>query len=202
MPNFMNIDAARLEAAIATSDDTSAPKTPDTQTVDEFQRSMEKSETIARDPDLDMDDTGRPPQLPITPLETMFAGRMPTTATPPSRPEAPVPTGELAEKLLERILVGRDSGGDQEVRLYPSADILPGTEIRLRKGNDGLLHVSLLTDDPASFQTLVAAQDSLKTRLEELGGHVRVHVATESRGEDNDSNRRSRGYVPENEESR
>lgn len=201
MPDFMKIDAARLEAA-GTQNPAPKGERPDNKTVDEFRRSLEKPGATARDTDQDGTEPNRVSQLPVTPLESMFSGRMTATPAPPAQPEPSMPVGKLAEQLLERILVSRDTGGDQEVRLRLGSEILPGTEIRLRKGADGLLHVHLLTDNPASFQTLVAAQDNLKTRLEQLESHVRVDVSSESRGEDGDQNRRSRGYVPETEESR
>ena len=110
--------------------------------------------------------------------------------------------GALAEKLVERILVSGPDGG-HEIRLTLGKDVLPGTEIRLQRGSDGVLSVHLATDNAASFQTLVGAQESLKARLESFEKDVRVEVVSERGGaeaENGDGRRQSRGeYVAPDE---
>ncbi len=205
MPDFMTIDSARLEQAGA-GEKTPEPQQPDKDAVQQFHESME---TKGKDREgrsgaapADVPDDDAPGQMPSLPLNDLFSGRM-TSITPGEvRPEAPMPPGELAEKLVERILVGQTADGGQEVRLRLGPDVLPGTEIRMTKGPDGILQVVLVTDNASSFQTLVAAQDDLKARLERLDNPVRIDITSESGAEDNDSNRRSRGWVPETDETR
>ena len=105
--------------------------------------------------------------------------------------------GALAEKLVERILVSGPDGG-HEIRLTLGKDVLPGTEIRLQRGSDGVLSVQLATDNAASFQTLVGAQESLKARLGSFEKDVRVEVISERGGaeaESGDGRRQSRGSM-------
>ena len=136
------------------------------------------------------------------PLDTLFAGRTAQTAET-AAPSGDAPDlGALAEKLVERILVSGPDGG-HEIRLTLGKDVLPGTEIRLQRGSDGVLSVHLATDNAASFQTLVGAQESLKARLESFEKDVRVEVVSERGGaeaENGDGRRQSRGeYVAPDE---
>lgn len=109
------------------------------------------------------------------------------TASSAQRAEA------LAEHLAERILVSEPSAAGQEVRIQPAGNILPDTEICLVRGTDGLLSAVIHTDNPASFQTLAAAQHDLRARLEASEGQP-VHVELRSSADDdNDPRRRSRG---------
>lgn len=189
-------------------DHESRPEQTDKDAMQRFHNSMETKgkdregrpgDTLTQTPG-DIPDEDTPGQMPSLPLNDLFSGRM-TSITPGEvRPEAPMPPGELAEKLVERILVGQTADGGQEVRLRLGPDVLPGTEIRLTKGPDGVLQVHLVTDNASSFQTLVAAQSDLKARLENLDSPVRIDITSESGAEDNDSNRRSRGWIPETDE--
>ena len=135
------------------------------------------------------------------PLDTLFAGRMAQAEAAAPSGDAP-DLGALAEKLVERILVSGPDGG-HEIRLTLGKDILPGTEIRLQRGIAGMLSVRLATDNAASFQTLVGAQESLKARLEPFEKDVRVEVVSEGDGaeaENGDGRRQSRGeYVAPDE---
>jgi type III secretion system needle length determinant len=209
MPDFMKIDSTRLERAGA-GEEKPGPNQPDKDSVQRFQDSMEtkgkdredrSGDTPAKAPGNAPDDDA-PGQMPSLPLNDLFSGRMASITPGAARPEAPMPPGELAEKLVERILVGQTRDGGQEVRLRLGPDVLPGTEIRMSKGPDGTLQVVLVTDNASSFQTLVAAQNDLKARLESLDSPVRIDITSESGAEDNDSNRRSRGWVPETDEPR
>ena len=138
------------------------------------------------------------------PLESLFAGRMGQPASVDPAPNDGPDLGALAEKLVERILVSDPVEGRSEIRLMLGKDVLPGTEIRLLRGSDGLLSVRLETDDAASFQTLVGAREALKTQLERFEKNgVRVEVVSERDGadaEDGDARRRSRGLFIEPDE--
>jgi type III secretion system needle length determinant len=203
MPDFMKIDSARLERA-STEKEEPAAQRPDAESVKRFHDSMESDQDPAGQSGHAPGDAAdeAPGQMPSLPLDALFSGRMVSPAPPEVRPDGPMPSGELVESLVERILVGQNADGGQEVRLRLGSDTLPGTEIRLTKNADGTLQVVLATDNASSFQTLVAAQHDLKARLERLDCPVRVDVTSESGSEDNDSRRRSRGLVPETDEPR
>lgn len=209
MSDFMKVDAARLERAAAQGAKEAAP--PASGDVDAFQRAMERpgerdggasghAGGKAGNADESSDEAGNEgagsrPFAPMTsPLDTLFAGRM-EAAPAESAPVADL--DGLAEKLVDRILVSQPGEGAGEVRIRLGGDVLPGTEITLRRGADGLLAVRLATTDAASFQTLVGAQDSLKARLGHLEKDVRVDVVSErggSEAENNDARRQSRGF--------
>jgi type III secretion system needle length determinant len=209
MPDFMKVDSTRLERAGA-GEEKPGPQQPDKDSVQRFQDSMEtkgkdreaRSGATPTKASENAPDDDAPGQMPSLPLNDLFSGRMASITSGAARPEAPMPPSELAEKLVERILVGQTADGGQEVRLRLGPDVLPGTEIRMTKGPDGTLQVVLITDNASSFQTLVAAQNDLKARLENLDSPVRIDITSESGAEDNDSNRRSRGWVPETDEPR
>lgn len=132
------------------------------------------------------------------PLESLFSGRM-EEAAPPA-PAAQGPEQADLEKLVERILVSTPEQGGHEVRLSLGSHALPSTEITLHRDMTGMLSVTLSSSDASSFQTLVSAQDSLKSMLESLEkGNVRVEVTRDSGREDNDSGRRSRTYMTEDQ---
>ncbi|MDR3045224.1 MAG: type III secretion system needle length determinant [Desulfovibrio sp.] len=111
----------------------------------------------------------------------------------------------LTSSLVERILVSTPESGGNEVRIFLGA-ALPGTEIRMTRGPDGMLVVDLATDDANSFQTLVAARTELKARLDQLEkGGVRVEVTDNARQDDGNADRRSAGYMdydPDNQRGR
>ncbi len=221
MADFMKVDMSRLGQAEGKPAD-SGMAAPSGADVDTFQQAMRKGplderqgggengsggerETFSASGD---DASGEAEALSsmfsqmTRPLDALFSGRM----TPKAETAAPLgdapDLGALAEKLVERILVSEPSEG-QEIRLMLGKDVLHGTEIRLQRGSDGVLSVHLVTDDAASFQTLVGAQESLKARLESLERHVRVEVVPGQGGagaEDGDARRRSRGdYVAPDE---
>lgn len=131
-----------------------------------------------------------------SPLDSLFSGRMEQTA---ATAEAAMDPQDL-EKLVDRILVSSPEKGGHEVRLSLGGNNLQGTEIVLQRSVDGSLSVAVKCSDPSSFQTLVAAQTSLKSELERMEkAEVRVEVSHQTDREDNDANRRSRGYMAEDE---
>ena len=135
----------------------------------------------------------------MRPAETFAAGRTEQAAAPAPANAADHPQ---LEKIVERILVSAPDQGGQEVRITLSSQALQGTDIILHRNVTGELSVTLQTGDPRSFQTLVASQGELKQLLEtQEKGEVRVTVAGDTPQEQNDSNRRSRGYTSyENDE--
>ncbi|MBZ2170605.1 type III secretion system needle length determinant [Nitratidesulfovibrio sp. SRB-5] len=122
-----------------------------------------------------------------------------------SAPADPADMDGLTSSLVERILVSTPESGGNEVRIL-LGDALPGTEIRMTRGPDGMLMVDLATDDANSFQTLVAARAELKARLDQLEkGGVRVEVTDNARQDDGNADRRSAGYMdydPDNQRGR
>ena len=212
MPDFMKVDMSRLGKAEGGSAD-SGMAAPSGADVDTFQQAMRRGPLDERR-GAGENQSGGEGEAPFEPaedvsaevlsgvfsqmtgpLDALFSGRM-TQAAETAAPPGDVPDmGALAEKLVERILVSEPSEG-HEIRLILGKDVLPGTEIRLQRGSDGLLSVRMATDDAASFQTLVGAQESLKARLESLERNVRVEVVSERGGadaENGDTRRRSRG---------
>ncbi len=213
MSDFMKVDAARLDRAAGQGAGASAP--PASGDVDAFQRAMERPHERdggdsghpggkAENADESSDETrdegagNRSFASMSSPLDTLFAGRMEAASVAPRAEAAsPADLDGLAEKLVDRILVSQPGEGAGEVRIRLGGDVLPGTEITLTRGADGLLAVRLATTDAASFQTLVGAQDSLKARLGQLEKDVRVDVVSErggSEAENNDARRQSRGF--------
>jgi type III secretion system needle length determinant len=149
------------------------------------------------------------PAKPVDPaLEALFKDFAAMAAqmngmTAPAAPnvEAPV-VGAPAQgleaidlnELVTRILVNTPERGATEVRMTLQDNVLKGTEISLVRGNDGLLTVCLVTDNPASFQTLVAARNDLQAILQQQEGRpVAVVMLDETEREKNDSRRRSKG---------
>ena len=213
MADFMKVDMSRLGQAEGRSAD-SGMAAPSGADVDTFQQAMRRSGGDESDggrgashaPDEDTSAEAEALSSMFSrmtgPLDTLFAGRTAQTAET-AAPSGDAPDlGALAEKLVERILVSGPDGG-HEIRLTLGKDVLPGTEIRLQRGSDGVLSVHLATDNAASFQTLVGAQESLKARLESFEKDVRVEVVSErgeAEAENGDGRRQSRGeYVAPDE---
>ena len=221
MADFMKVDMSRLGQAEGRSAD-SGMAAPSGADVDTFQQAMRRrplderqgsggdesdggrgaSHAPGEDTSAEAEALSSMFSRMTGPLDTLFAGRTAQTAET-AAPSGDAPDlGALAEKLVERILVSGPDGG-HEIRLTLGKDVLPGTEIRLQRGSDGVLSVHLATDNAASFQTLVGAQESLKARLESFEKDVRVEVVSERGGpeaENGDGRRQSRGeYVAPDE---
>ncbi len=205
MSDYLKIDSFRLQQASCRSSAGTAPSGRD---IDDFERAMqrpdERRESGGQQADQDNEDmnafsgAGQGNMPMSSPLDGLFANRMGAMSemTEMSSPDST----ELANKLLERILVAEPESGGSEIRLMLNDDVLPGTEIRLLRGVDGFLSVSLVTDNATSFQTLVAAQDSLRRQLEGMEKNVHVEVTSETAGsgaEHNDTRQRSRGLLYE-----
>jgi type III secretion system needle length determinant len=140
-------------------------------------------------------------------MSGLLGERLGATATPAATqaavPASPVENAprmeEMVSRLVEQILVSRpDQAGETEVRLRVQNAVLPDTEIRLVRGTDGLLSVTLSTGRDDAFQTLVSARADLQRALnagESQEVRVTVMNAGESQAEDGSSGRRSRGYA-------
>lgn len=104
---------------------------------------------------------------------------------------------DVNSKLVETILVSQPDADSQEIRLTVSRDILPDTEIRISRDIHGTLNVSLISNNASSFQTLVGAQNDLKSLLEQSENNVQVHVDS---GDAGDTSQQSRGFMEYEEE--
>lgn len=137
------------------------------------------------------------------PLGNLFPARVPDVV-PTEGASVPHDIGEIADRLVERILVSQPADGTSEIRIKLGNDVLPDTEIRMLRAPDGRLEIRLETQNTSVFQTLVGAQDTLKGQLERVEKNVMVMVVSERNGADaesGDSRQRSRGqYVDEDEQ--
>ena len=159
MADFMKVDMSRLGQAEGRSAD-SGMAAPSGADVDTFQQAMRRRPLDERQgsggdesdggrgashaPDEDTSAEAEALSSMFSrmtgPLDTLFAGRTAQTAET-AAPSGDAPDlGALAEKLVERILVSGPDGG-HEIRLTLGKDVLPGTEIRLQRGSDGVLSV-------------------------------------------------------------
>lgn len=163
MADFMKVDMSRLGQAEGRSAD-SGMAAPSGADVDTFRQAMRRGPLDERQgsggeeseggrgashaPDEDTSAEAEALSSMFSrmtgPLDTLFAGRTAQTAET-AAPSGDAPDlGALAEKLVERILVSGPDGG-HEIRLTLGKDVLPGTEIRLQRGSDGVLSVYLAT---------------------------------------------------------
>jgi type III secretion system needle length determinant len=134
--------------------------------------------------------------------ERLGVSSIPTTPATSVDVAAPAPrmaTAEMVGQLVDQILVSHpDQLGEQEVRLMVKNSVLPDTEIRLSRGTDGLLNVTLTTGRNDAFQTLVDAQTELKQILDaQEKREVRITVvdARGAEAEDGGRDRRSRSHA-------
>lgn len=101
-----------------------------------------------------------------------------SAAAAPRAAEAPTRIdGDLTSKLVDRILVSTADGKQNaEVRLNLKDDILPGTEIRITRTNDGGVSVQFVTNDVRAEQMLGARQmaDLQNALAQNLQVEVRV----------------------------
>jgi hypothetical protein len=108
--------------------------------------------------------------LPSPWAAPLWAGPGSPAQADASRATGPAETqlSELASELVQRLLVeeGPAAGeaGGQEVRLLLKHCALEGTEVRLRRGEDGL-HLLFLPDSPAGADLLRRRGDSLEGLL-------------------------------------
>jgi type III secretion system needle length determinant len=104
---------------------------------------------------------------------------------------------ELAQKLVARVLVSEQTALGQEARLMVDPSLLPDTEIRLSRGVDGFLNVTVLTSDPGAMQALVQARSDLERALQKTEGASFKLELSGSKDQDgahkDNPDRRSRG---------
>jgi hypothetical protein len=95
-------------------------------------------------------------------------------------PDAPRLDGDTLAGLVDRILVSAaDARGGAEVRLSLRQDVLPGTEVRIRREEGGEVSILFVTQDVRAERLLLSGRlDSLHDALsEKFPGGVRVAVA-------------------------
>jgi type III secretion system needle length determinant len=140
-------------------------------------------------------------------MSSLFGERL-GAASAPTTPAVPVASAdaprmaEMVDRLVEQILVSHPdrigNRDDREVRLMVRNSVLPDTEIRLSRGADGLLSVTLATGRSDALQTLVAARADLKQALDtQENREIRLTVldTRDAEAEDGNSDRRSRAYT-------
>ena len=105
---------------------------------------------------------------------------MPAATDFPARGPADATLSELASELVGKLLVPSDpdAGGPagQEVRLFLGHCALEGTEVRIRRGEEGL-QVVFLPDSPASGDLIRRKGDSLEGLLRSRLGTEAVRVS-------------------------
>jgi type III secretion system needle length determinant len=130
--------------------------------------------------------------------ETETAGRALADATLEASP-APAAPALDSEKMVSRILVSDPvHSPNNQVRLSLNDSFLPGTEVLIRRDNDGLLTVSFTSSDAGSLQTLLAARPALKEALDQTENReVRLTIVggDDASGDGDARDRRSKGYV-------
>ncbi len=112
-------------------------------------------------------------------------------------------SSDMVQELANRILVATNNDGSQEVRISLADKALAGTEVSIIKATDGQLTVRFDTTNPYSFQSLVSAQDTLKSALENQNANVRIEVNSGEQGSEQNPHGESRGkqqYFTEDEE--
>lgn len=98
----------------------------------------------------------------------------------------------MVNMLVQRITITDTSAHMVTMEVSLADTALRGTTLSLTRSMDGLLAVNLMTNDAATFQTLVGAQVDLKAKLEALDtGFVRVEISHENLEQERDPNRRS-----------
>ncbi|MDY0273974.1 MAG: flagellar hook-length control protein FliK [Desulfomicrobium sp.] len=183
---FTKIDGNQLEQTAQPASSSPLPP-PDKKTVESFQHSLHKHD--------EEDGQQQHPQTPTDSIASLFNQRMaPMPESVSASQPNPLPSPDL-DQLVDQILVGRSADGGHEIRLHIDPKILPGTEIHIQQNQDGFLHVHLISNNAPAFQTLVSSQDILQQRLQDSGSQARVTVSSGAESENNDSNRRSRGYI-------
>ena len=197
MSNSIKMDTARVEHTGSRLDAPQGSGAPNPGARDDFEKAMERrGGESSGEEHHDGEDGQNPQAMPSASslLSSLFESKMSAVAAP-----APVVSNldDLVDDLVQRILVSDPkAGAPTEIRLQLNDAVLPGTEIVLQRGPDGLLNVLLASGNASSLQTLVSARHTLAEELERHGPvTVRVVSAEENRQGDNDANRRSQGLV-------
>lgn len=188
MSNF-KIDNYRLNQAF-TKEDSHCAKSPDQNDVHDFEEQLKRKEDEKQGNQKNQSENSFS-------FENFFSKAFDTDSAPKTQAaqlNQSTQQSEIQTKLVEQILVSQPDSPNQEIRLRLSCNVLADTEISIMKSPDGSLNIKLISSNPASFQTLVANQYSLKEQLTALDSNL-VNITLENpSAEDNDSNRRSAAY--------
>lgn len=184
----LKIDNNRLEQIINKNENSGkASSAPSSDDISEFEKSMYKNEEK---------DNGRQEQNQ-NPFESIFKNSFFSENNVQETQQVMQNTDidfELADKLIDRILVSDTKAGESEVRIQLGNDILKDTEISLKRLADGSLEIKLNSSNYNSTQSLVAQQFELKSRLEKIENcNVTVEVNADTQQEGNDANQKSKG---------
>ncbi len=101
----------------------------------------------------------------------------------------------MVTMLVDRIAVTDVKAHMVTVEISLADTALRGTTVHLTRSLDGLLTVNVITNNAATFQTLVGAQIDLRMKLESLdSGMVRVDIFHNPQDQERKQNRRSAMY--------
>ncbi len=197
MSNFINLDASRMQSNTQASQ-SAREQEPNKSDIDAFDDALNepansKKEQGTSHGSSEQSNTasGQNSFGQMTnPLDALFGNGLTTKETAQASAQSLSSTNA---KLVETILVSQPGADNQEVRLTLGKDVLADTEIRITRDSSGTLNISLQTNNPSSFQTLVAGQHDLKAMLERGEGDIKITVESGD-AEQNDTNQRSRGY--------
>lgn len=170
---------------------------PEGESVDRFRKALHRKEDGEKDHDR------QPPQQEMTASLPQFATgdsilrAMQGTAKADTKPAADVQ--QTTDALVDRILVSADKAdGTSEVRIRLRDDILPGTEITIRRDADSV-HVNLVTTDTSSHAFLNEHRQGLEMQLaQKLEGKVSVGLSYD---EHDGRSRQQRNLYDEQEQS-
>ena len=210
--NMLNAHEADLRSVgSATGLSCDAPSSaPDSKALEAFHRAMaqddsqsfdsQNSKTFPRDAETAMKDAVQADETAVNQFASLFSLPSMTVhtggihcATAEGTLSAPPLSEAELEMLVDRILVSQAQNGSQEVRIRLGGTVLNDTEITLFRNSEGLLVVQMECSSQSSFQTLVASQLDLQTRLE-LFENKSVHVSVDIQQDGNDAQKRSKGY--------
>jgi type III secretion system needle length determinant len=83
----------------------------------------------------------------------------------------------LIAKVANRVLVtDPQSGQNPEVRVRVAPDLMPGTEVKLWKGDGGRLHIEFDTTSPQWAKIL---SESVSVLADRLGARIHLHETPE-----------------------
>ena len=210
--NMLNAQEADLRSVgSATGLSCDAPSSaPDSKALEAFQRAMQREDSqsfnsqsgkeFSSEGETVQKDKGQTDETAASQFASLFSmpsltaqdGGVHVTTLEGTVSFSPLSEAEL-EMLVDRILVSQAQNGSQEVRITLGGTVLNGTEITLFRNSEGLLVVQMNCTNQSSFQTLVASQLDLRTRLEDFENNT-VHVSVDIRQDGNDAQKRSKGY--------
>lgn len=170
---------------------------PEGESIDRFRKAFHRKEDGEKDQDR------HPPQQEMAASLPQFATgdsilrAMQGTAKADTKPVAEVQ--QKTDALVDRILVSADKvEGTSEVRIRLRDDILPGTEITIRRDAESV-HVNLVTTDNSAHAFLNEHRQGLETQLaQRMEGKVTVELSYD---EHDGRSRQQRNLYDEQEQS-